>query len=343
MNSWKDGETRSVPGKPYILKYSGGVYSCTCMAWKTQSKPIQDRSCKHLRAAGVTQGTAGINVASQPKSNKIKKVKSKISTKSSFCPKFALANPFDDKIHDPSGWLVSEKLDGVRAYWDGHRFISRQGNIYQAPDWFKEKLPQGIKFPLDGELWIGRGQFQKTVSIVKQQVPTKEWELIKFVVFDCFYSNMKFVDRLNLLEEICDKCPQMYHSVLPHYVCKSLNELKEDLKKIENVGGEGLMLRNPNSLYEEGRTNNLLKVKSFVDEEAIVMGYLPGKGKHQGRVGGLKVRMNNGKEFVIGTGMSDKLREEPPAIGTIVTFKYTGLTDLGIPKFASFISERNYE
>lgn len=52
---------------------------------------------------------------------------------------------------DPSGWFMSEKFDGIRCFWDGKQFVSRNGRIIKAPKWFAEGLPKDTK--LDGELW----------------------------------------------------------------------------------------------------------------------------------------------------------------------------------------------
>lgn len=66
---------------------------------------------------------------------------------------------------DPTGWWISEKLDGVRCYWNGASFISRQGHAYDVPSFFVDGLPNDVS--LDGELWVGRKAFQECVSIVR--------------------------------------------------------------------------------------------------------------------------------------------------------------------------------
>src|SRR5204863_1530001 len=97
------------------------------------------------------------------------------------------------------------------------------------------------------------------------------------------------------------------------------------------------------SKYESGRSSTLLKVKTFHDAEARVIGYVPGEGKHAGRLGSLAVQLPNGVQFYIGTGLSHAQREHPPAIGTVITFRYQELTDSGTPRFPSYVGIRRDE
>ena len=101
------------------------------------------------------------------------------------------------------------------------------------------------------------------------------------------------------------------------------------------------MLRQPGSLYEAGRSATLLKVKTFHDAEARVVEHLPGCGRHLGRLGALAAELPDGTRFSIGTGLSDRERENPPPIGSIVTFRYQELTDRGAPRFPSFVRVRH--
>ncbi|CAM5225563.1 ATP-dependent DNA ligase [Alishewanella longhuensis] len=100
------------------------------------------------------------------------------------------------------------------------------------------------------------------------------------------------------------------------------------------------MLHHQDARYKTGRSADLLKLKSYQDTEAIVIGYRPGKGKYQGRVGALIVRTPEGKEFAIGSGLTDVLRQTPPEIGTVITYRYNGYTNNGIPRFARFLRVR---
>lgn len=116
--------------------------------------------------------------------------------------------------------------------------------------------------------------------------------------------------------------------------------MREELKRIEALGGEGLMLREPKSKYEAGRSTTLLKVKSFLDAEAEVIGHEPGAGRHKGRLGALAVKLPNGTRFSVGTGLSDQERVNPPAVGSIITFRYQELSEGGVPRFPSYVGVR---
>jgi len=99
------------------------------------------------------------------------------------------------------------------------------------------------------------------------------------------------------------------------------------------------MLRKAGSLYEGMRSSTLLKIKTFYDAEAVVTGYLGGKGKNKGVTGSLKCQMASGKTFNVGTGLSDKQRKKPPKIGAIITYRFQELTRDGVPRFPSYIGE----
>ncbi len=148
MPDLQDGQSMEMQGsgsRPYVLKNVGGVYSCTCPAWRNQSQPIERRTCKHLRKLrgdSAEQERIGSAVPASPTLAAEGQAKA---------PPLLLAESWDF-VTDPAGWWLSEKLDGVRAYWDGQQFWSRLGNLYHAPGWFVAGLPN---VPLDGELWLG--------------------------------------------------------------------------------------------------------------------------------------------------------------------------------------------
>jgi len=336
MPDLQDGESTEMQGsgsKPYILKNSGGVYSCTCPAWRNQSIAIEKRTCKHLRKlrgddAEVTR--TGGALPQRPAKTAADGVEEASG------PPLLLAESWDTAT-DLTDWWMSEKLDGVRAYWDGKQFLSRQGNIYHAPDWFIEHLPA---VPLDGELWIDRKKFQRTVSIVRRQDKSDLWNEVRFLIFDAPAATGGFEDRLAHLKDALAKGSARFARQHAHERCKSLDALRAELARIEALQGEGLMLRQPGSKYIAGRSSTLLKVKTFHDAEAVVMGHLAGAGRHKGRMGALLVRLSDGTDFAIGTGFSDRERENPPAIGATVTFRYQELSDAGVPRFPSWVGVR---
>ncbi len=330
-----EGQTAEVWGsgsKPYQLKNVGGVYSCSCPAWRNQSLPIDQRTCKHLRhyrGEAVEMARLGSLIDTAPL---------RAATVAS-APPLLLAESWNSDT-DPIGWWLSEKLDGVRAYWDGHQFLSRNGNVYHAPPWFTQGLPETS---LDGELWVGRKQFQRTVSIVRRSDACESWRDVRYLIFDAPTLAQPFEQRLEAVTALLITHQPPFALALAQSVCRSAEHLTQELNRIEAFGGEGLMLRQPASLYESRRSSTLLKVKRFQDCEAVVMGHEPGKGRHKGRLGALLLQLPSGIRFACGTGLSDAQRELPPALGETVTVKFQELTNGGVPRFPVFAGVRSDE
>jgi DNA ligase-1 len=330
-----DGQTAEIQGsgsKPYVLKNTGGVYSCSCPAWRNQSVAIEKRTCKHLRKylGDDFENTRTAGEGATP----TRKVES--AGDEAAGPKLLLAESWDNE-RDLAGWYMSEKLDGMRAYWTGEGFLSRQGNKFLAPAWFTEGFP---KTPLDGELWIDRKAFQQTVSIVRRQDGSEHWKRVSYVVFDSPNEPGTFEQRLKSIQTSGLEKNAAQLRILEQSICAGTDSLRAELTRIEALGGEGLMLRQPDSKYEFGRSSTLLKVKTFHDADAVVLGHQPGKGRHKGRLGALLVAMPNGTQFAVGTGFSDAQRAAPPAIGSTITYRFQELTDGGVPRFPSFVRER---
>jgi len=336
MSDLSDGESVEIHGSarlPYILKNVGGIYSCSCPAWRNQSLPIERRTCKHLRQyRGETAEAARLGDISDTAV-----LNPTTTTAKPTAPALLLAETWNGE-RDVSGWWLSEKLDGVRAYWTGKQFLSRQGNVFHAPTWFTADLPA---FPLDGELWLARRAFQRTVSIVRRHHASLEWRSIRYVIFDAPAEVGPFERRLQTCREHFSQCPGLYVDVLPQTVCKGKDHLRSELDRMEQLGGEGLMLRQPESCYESGRSSTLLKVKRFLDAEARVVDHEPGKGRHKGRLGALICELTGGVRFAVGSGFTDAERERPPAIGSTITFRYQELTDRGVPRFPTYVRIRS--
>lgn len=248
-----------------------------------------------------------------------------------------LAKVFHSSV-DVTEYWVSEKLDGMRARWDGHRFISRGGTIINAPNWFIEGFPV---IPLDGELWAGRGEYQQTVSIVRTLKPHMGWKKIRFMVFDLPDHRGKFSSRVTMMRSMSEQKHNPYLGFISQFQVISQEELTQYLKTVTEQGGEGLMLHHKAGIYQSGRSHDLLKLKLFTDAEAIVIGYRKGQGQFAGKMGAVKVRAGDGKVFFIGSGFSHQERENPPAIGSIITFRHQGVTNRGIPRFAVFLRVRD--
>ncbi|GFS15978.1 DNA ligase [Elysia marginata] len=314
----------------YTLKREEDIYSCTCKGFLIQKAPINERTCKHLKEyLGEDFEKARVEKNTKPK---------KASISSHINVNLLLAHKYDEKTTDPRGWWISEKLDGVRAFWNGRCFYSRLGNAFYAPEWFTKDLPKDIH--LDGELFGGRGQFQSTVSIVKTAESPK-WKDIKYYVFDSPHMGKEtFEKRMNVIKEYFEEHEPKYAVFVEQTKCKSKEHLDQKLTRVLNIGGEGLMIRKPKSVYEPTRSKTLLKIKKFYDAEAIVIGHERGKGVNQHRCGALRCRMACGKEFSVGSGMTDKNRNNPPKIGSIITYKFQELSNSGSPRFPTFVGIR---
>jgi len=345
MDDLADGEQRQVQGSgslPYTLKNSGGVYSCTCPAWMHQSLGIEQRTCKHLRALRgddaerVRLGSAELT-GRPARVARVPGAANNAADDADDGPPVLLAHKWESTI-DVTGWWLSEKLDGVRAYWDGTQFLSRLGNKFHPPPWFIDGLPGT---PLDGELWGGRKLFQRTVGIVKRQDQSPLWKELLYVVFDAPAFDGSFEERMAHCESLVGDGKHTFTRVHAQTVCRGIDHLKEELARVESLGGEGLMARKPKSRYEAGRSNTLLKVKTFHDAEARVLGHLPGAGRHKGRLGALLVELADGTRFNVGTGFTDHERENPIAIGSLITFRYQELSDGGVPRFPTYVAVRD--
>lgn len=336
-----DGETVEFKGsaaQPYLLKNVGGVYSCTCPAWRNQSVAIEQRTCKHLRkyrGEEAEKERLGSALPQKP-TKKAAATGEDEEGEGAAGPPLLLAQTWTNDA-DLAGWWMSEKLDGVRAYWDGKQFLSRQGNLYHAPDWFAEQLPP---VPLDGELWLARKSFQRTVSIVRRQDKSEHWHEISYLIFDAPAVEAVFEERLEYLREALARCQAKHVQLHDQAQCRGVDHLRQELARVEALGGEGLMLRQPASRYEIGRSSTLLKVKTFHDAEARVVEHQPGAGRHKGRLGALGVELADGTRFSVGTGFSDAQRDNPPPVGSTITFRYQELSDRGVPRFPSFVRLR---
>lgn len=345
MPDLQDGETAEIQGSartPYILRNTGGVYSCTCPAWRNQSLPIEQRTCKHLKKYRGEQAERdrlvqfASGAATAPAKSKSEASDDDGEDDGKSGPALLLAHSWTNDI-DLAGWWMSEKLDGVRAYWDGKQFLSRQGNVFHAPDWFAETLPD---VPLDGELWLARKSFQRTVSIVRRQDKSDVWREISFLVFDAPAQAGVFEERLAYVQDLLGAKKSQFVRSHEHRQFTDLEDLRGELARVEALGGEGLMLRQPGSQYEAGRSFTLLKVKTFHDADARVVAHSAGSGRHKGRLGALEVELPDGTQFSVGTGFADRQRENPPPVGSTITFRYQELSDRGVPRFPSFVRVR---
>ncbi|MBY0418833.1 MAG: DNA ligase, partial [Pararheinheimera sp.] len=193
-------------------------------------------------------------------------------------------------------------------------------------------------FAVDGELWAGRGQFQRVMQALQQGSGGQLWHGIRLMVFDAPQQPGTFTERLQFLQQ---QLPQAaFVQLLPQQQLQTKAQLDELLQQVVAEGGEGLMLHSSDALYQSGRVSHLQKLKLTEDAEARVVAHLPGKGQFSGMLGALLVELPDGRRFKLGSGFTVEERKKPPEVGRLVTFQYQGLTHKGTPRFAVFVRER---
>lgn len=252
-------------------------------------------------------------------------------------------NEADFKDKELSGFLMSEKLDGLRGYWDAHALLSKNEKPYNPPKSFTKNFPP---FMLDGELWYKRKSFAKAVSMVRSE----DWSKLSYNIFDvpnaCEYFHLKkctLQNRLASLATWLKKHPNEKIRIIKQIPITSKAQLKRHFDELVAAGAEGVVLRLNDAPYERKRTKNALKYKPFYDAECVVSGYLAGKGKYEGKIGAIlcDAQLKVGKRTLkIGSGLSDEERVNPPKIGSIITYKHQAFTKNGLPRFPVFLRVR---
>jgi len=245
-------------------------------------------------------------------------------------PKLLLLESYNEQ--NITNWVMSEKLDGIRAYWDGKNLLTRNGNIINPPKWFIKDYPV---FEIDGELWSKRKDFENISSIVRDKIPSDNWKEIKHYIFEVPNSEGNLTNRLDKVKPYSNNIIK----IIPQIKIKNKQHLDDFLKKIESKGGEGVVVRDPSKEYINKRTSSALKVKTFKDDECEVVGYTT-HSKNSDMIGAIKCELDNGVRFKIGSGLSNYNRVNPPSIGDIITFKYQEFTKYGKPRFPVFLRVR---
>lgn len=239
---------------------------------------------------------------------------------------------------DVTQYWVSEKYDGVRAQWDGEALRFRGGGRVPAPAWFTAGFPAT---PLDGELWIGRGRFDALSGIVRRIEPVDaEWRQVRYLVFELPGAAGDFSARVRQIRTLVAQAGVPWLQAVEQTRVADRAALMKQLDTVVRTGGEGLMLHRADAPYLTGRRDVLLKLKPWLDAEAVVVGYIPGKGKYQGLTGALLMEMPDGRRFRLGSGLSDSLRRQPPPVGTRITYRYQHLTKHGVPRFPRYLRVR---
>lgn len=253
-------------------------------------------------------------------------------------PRLMLATDYEAGI-DVSGYWVSEKLDGVRGRWDGHGLRTRGGLPIHAPAWFTAGWPA---VAMDGELWIDRGRFEETSGIVRAtEAGDDAWRQVRFMVFDLPDDPGPFEARVMHMRALLAGSGIAWLQPVAQFRVTNADELDARLAQVVAAGGEGLMLHHRNARYRIGRSDDLLKYKPYDDAEARVVGHTAGRGKYEGMLGALIVERPDGLRFRLGSGFTDAQRAAPPPIGSLVTYRYNGLSSRGVPRFARFLHVRH--
>lgn len=257
-------------------------------------------------------------------------------------PALMLASPWPDPAPASiSDLLVSEKLDGVRARWDGARLWSRGGQPIALPPGFTTGWPRQ---PLDGELWLGRGRFEDTSALVRaRRLDDPRWQQLQFWVFDLPADDGRFEDRQARLGTLITPQQAPTLQLLPQQLHADHAALQAHLARVLAAGGEGLIAHHRHARYQPGRSRLLFKLKPWHDAEATVLAHQPGRGKYHGQLGALLVRGDDGTRFAIGSGLSDAQRRAPPPPGSRITYRYTERTGNGLPRFPRLLRIRNDE
>ena len=241
----------------------------------------------------------------------------------------------------PVGYWVSEKLDGVRAVWDGKQLRFRSGLPIAAPAWFLQSLPSTA---LDGELWLDHGRFDELSGLVRKGVAADaDWHAVQYMIFDLPGAQGTFGERVDRIKSVVAQAQKLWLQAVVQQRVTDATELQNVLKQTSQAGGEGLVLHRANALWAPGRSDALLKFKLAPDEDARVVGHLPGKGRHLGKLGAVLLELPDGQRFALGTGFSDAQRANPPQLGSVVTYRYRDRTPKGLPRFASFLRVREAE
>ncbi len=248
-------------------------------------------------------------------------------------PRLMLATTYHGGL-DVSDYWVSEKLDGVRGRWDGQRLITRAGLPIVPPRWFTAGWP---KAAMDGELWIGRGRFDEVSGLVRAgAADDRTWRKVRFMVFDLPTQGGTFEVRVLRMRTLLSATGIAWLQPVAQFRLGNATELEARLKQVAAGGGEGLVLHRRGAIYRVGRSDDLIKYKLYDDAEARVVAHTPGKGKYAGLLGALVMKLPEGRQFRLGSGFTDAQRANPPPIGSLVTYRYNGLTSKGLPRFARF-------
>lgn len=220
-----------------------------------------------------------------------------------------LSQVWNEEI-DPTGYWISEKYDGIRAFWSGSILVSRYGRPLSPPQWFLDSLPPNIA--LDGELWAGYERFGHLIRVLKSS-NEEDWRSCKFMAFDSPDDNLPFEERLSQMRNTVSESD--FLEFVPYTKCTGTEHLKEELRQVVNRNGEGLMIRKPEASYLAGRSYNMLKVKLQQDAEVKMV-------CKASKCVGYDCMLPNDVMITIRCTYTDF--KHPPPAGTILKVKHFG-------------------
>ena len=333
-----------VKSRKSVSKKSESKTSASKKSKKSASKKFKKSASKKSK-----KSTSKKSVSKRAISKKSKKSASKKSTsrfnKNTFVT--MLANKYNGQ--EPSNYYISEKLDGMRAIYDGYTntFISRNNKPINAPLFFTQYFPRDII--LDGELFISRKNFKGT-GIFRKKIPVEsEWKKGVYMVFDTPLIVQPFEERYENMKLLLKDIP--YLKVVEQIKVKNIDHMYKFHNKLVEEGAEGSMLREKGSYYENKRSNTLLKIKDFFDDEVVVNSVELGENRLSGVLGALYVKWLNPKmgtsEFKVGSGFNDDERKNYKKLypkGTIITIKYWEIDPISKkPRFPIFMNIKPQE
>ena len=237
------------------------------------------------------------------------------------------------KDQNISDWVMSEKLDGIRGYWDGDALYTKHGTKLFPPAEFTANFPP---FALDGELWSKRQDFEYVQSTVLKH--NGAWQNISYNIFEVPKAKDNFLIRLQKATYWFQEHPNSHVHIITQHPCVNQTTLLKYLETVIAKGGEGIMIKNPTLAYFQGRTLQVLKVKKAHDMEGEVIAINYRKGTKV--LKSLTLQLKSGTTFNLGNGFTKEQRNTPPKISTVVTFKHYGFTKNSKPKFASYLRTR---
>jgi len=240
--------------------------------------------------------------------------------------------PFKWQNQDFVDWYICCKSGGVRCYWNGTKLLSKTLKAYSVPEQFTKDFPKAF---LDVELFMQSGSSDDVSEILrKNKCEIKDWKKLHVSVLDAPGLELPFSERLLKMKQVFEDIDSPYISLCEYKICKNRDSL---MKKLETVKmkeeSTSLILLDPDNMYEEGKSNTMFEIVVTQQEGAEVVGYEKGRSNN-GKITKLEVINAHGVKFSIGLGLTDKIKKNPPEIGSIVKFSFQGINKSGVPKKA---------